>query len=174
MINKYILSILALVIFEYSSAQDIKYITNAPPGARLGVGDQGLPESIDTAHYYSHREIKKLAEPIDGWTNFYKGLDSLTYPQEAKEGKLESSMTVVFRVNENGVLDTVFIESVEEYGRWQKCASCEALIIDYFKNTEWSAGKIRDTPVKTTDYTFILFRIYDPNSEEPSDNPFGY
>lgn len=159
MINKYILSILALIILEYSTAQDVKYFIDVIPQVALAVSDQDLPESIDTTHYYSYNEIKEHSKPLDGWTNFYKNLDSLKYPKDAKEGKIQSLMTVGYQVNERGVLDSVFIESFEKKGDWQKCASCEDLIIDYFKDIRWNAGKIRGTPVKTTDYILIEFTI---------------
>lgn len=159
MINKYILSILAFITLEYSTAQDVKYFIDVIPQVALSVSDEDLPESIDTAHYYSYSEINEHSKPLDGWTSFYKNLDSLKYPKDAKEGKIQSLMTVGYQVNEKGVLDSVFIESFEKKGDLQQCASCEDLLIDHFKNTEWTPGKIRGTPVKTTDYILIEFRI---------------
>lgn len=168
---KLVLYILFLFLAENLMAQDLKYAIRFPPGGRLGVTD--LPDSIDTKHFYTHREIKDLAEPASGWTMFYKKVDSLDYPQKAKEQKLQSSMTVEFRINETGLVDSVFIKSFQNKGRWTKCEACETLIIDYFKNAKWIPGRIGDVAVKTVDYAYVEFRIFDPNSKEPF-SPFGY
>ncbi len=169
---KFILFILSILMCGSVFAQDIKYSIGVPSGVRGSA--QHLPTSIDTNHYYSDREIRELAQPKDGWTSFYRGMDSLTYPQEAKKRKLQSAMKVTFKVNEYGVLDTVYIHSLESYSISQKCTSCEALIVDYFKNTTWTAGKVRDTAVKTIDFMLIEFKIYDPNGSVPTMNPFGF
>lgn len=169
---KLALSTFILLLFGNVHAQDLRYSISVPPGARGAV--QHVPDFIDTSHYYSYREIRDLPQPTDGWEAFYNVMDTLVYPKEAKERKLQSSMTVAFQINESGVVDSVFISSVENYGKWKKCAVCENLIIDYIKNTRWSAGKIGDTPVKTIDFLMVDFTIYDPKNPEKTANPFGY
>ena len=168
---KFVLHLLMLLIAENILAQEITYSIHFPPGGRLGVTD--LPESIDTNHFYTYREIKDLAEPTNGWTAFYSNIDTLEYPQEAIEKKLQSSMTVVYKIDENGLVDSVFIESVQNYGNWTKCVACEAQILTYFKESKWSPGRINEIAVKTIDYTYVEFIIQDPNSEKTL-GPFGY
>ncbi len=172
MYMKFTLCVFTFLLFGNLLAQDLRYSIHAPPGARGAA--QHLPDSIDTNHYYSALEIRDLAQPADGWEAFCNGMDSLVYPKEAKEKKLQTSMRVVFQINESGVVDSVFIASVENHGKWKKCAACENLILDYFKNTQWLAGKIGDIPVKTIDFTFIDFTIYDPKNPEKTANPFGH
>ncbi|MEX2485693.1 MAG: hypothetical protein WED10_14065 [Brumimicrobium sp.] len=154
------LYILALFMAENLAAQEIEYSINFPPIASMWV--EHLPDSIDTNHYYSHLEVVDLPEPANGWAEFYDNIDTLEYPQEAKEQKLQSAMEVVYKIDEKGFVDTVYIKSVESYGHWEKCPSCEALILDVYKNTKWSPGKIGDVPVKTVDFTFVEFTIRDP------------
>jgi hypothetical protein len=162
---KLILTIFALLTLECSVAQEFTYSISAPPGVREGVGSKQLPDSIDQNHYYSYTEIRELAKPLDGWDNFYRNMETFEYPKDAKERKLQSAMTVAFQINENGQVDSVFIKSVDpDNGNLTKCKSCEELILDYFSNTKWSAGKIGEVPVKTTDDVFILFTIHNTNN----------
>jgi len=169
---KFILCIFTILLFGSVFAQDIKYSISVPSGGRSAA--QRLPTTIDTNHYYSYREIKELAQPKDGWTTFYDGMKNLTYPEDAKKRKLQSAMNVAYKINERGEVDSVYIHSVESYSGSQKCASCEALILDYFKNTTWTAGRVRDIPVKTIDFMLIEFKIYDPNGNVPTMNPFRF
>jgi hypothetical protein len=162
---KYILYIVTLLIVQNLKAQELKYYIDFPPGTKPGRGATEEPDSIDTNYFYTYTEIKKIAEPVIGWTKFYNNIDTLDYPQEAKKQKLQTRMTVVYKVDEKGLVDTVYIKSVESHGRWVKCQPCEALIIDYFKNSKWTPGRIGETFVKTFDSAFVEFSIYDPKGK---------
>jgi hypothetical protein len=168
---KFVLYILALFLAENTLSQEIEYYIHFPPGGRLGVKE--LPTSIDTSHFYTYREIRDLAEPADGWETFYRNIDTLDYPKDAKAKKLESSMIVAYRIDENGLVDSVYVSSVRNNDRWSKCASCEALIIDYFKNTKWTPGRIGEVAVKSIDSADLQFIIRDPNSKKVH-SPFDY
>jgi hypothetical protein len=169
---KYLLYIVALLIVQNLTAQDLKYYIDFPSGTKPGRGATKEPDSIDPNYFYTYTEIKKIAEPAIGWTEFYNNLDTLDYPQEAKEQKLQTRMTVVYKIDEKGFVDTVYIESVESHGRWVKCPPCEVLIIDYFKNSKWSPGRSGETFVKTFDSAYIEFSIYDPKAKKIK-GPFG-
>lgn len=155
------------------TAQGISYSIHFPPGGREGIGTKALPITIDTTHYYTIIEIRDLAKPANGWSEFYKGVDTLVYPKKAKDQKLQTSLTVEYRIDATGVVDSVFIRYRETKGRWTKCLDCEKLILDYFSNTKWVPGKIEEVPVKTVDYSHVEFTIYDPNSKQQQSH-FGY
>jgi hypothetical protein len=154
---------------ENAAAQELSYSIHFPPGAREGV--RNLPDSIDPNHYYTYREIRNLAVPTKGWEAFRAYFDTLEYPQEAKKRKLQSVMTVAYKIDENGTVDSVYIQSVEHYGPFTKCEPCEAIMLDYIKHVQWSPGRIGETPVKTKDYVDVEFRIRDPKKIP---GPFGY
>lgn len=166
-------SILYLFLLQNLSAQDTRYSIHFPPGGREGIGSKALPSPIDTTHYYTVREIRDLAKPANGWSEFYKGVETLAYPKKAKDQKLQTSLTVEYRIDATGVVDSVFIRYRAAKGRWTKCLDCEKLILDYFRNTRWIPGKIEEVAVKTVDYSYVEFTIYDPNSKQ-AQSPFGY
>jgi len=148
-------TILFLLLLTSLKAQDIRYSIHFPSGSREGIGSKSLPNPIDTSNYYSYREIRDLAKPANGWTDFYEGVDKLVYPKTAKIKKLQTSLTIEYRIDANGLVDSVFIRHREAGGRWTKCVDCEKLILDYFRNTKWIPGKIEEVPVKTTDYSHL-------------------
>lgn len=171
------LVVVGMLISTCLSAQDIRYSISVPNGVRGAAKE--LPDSIDSNHYYSYQEIRKHAEPTAGWDAFYHEMDSLNYPDEAKKLKIQSSMTVAYKINEFGGVDSVYIHDVDSYGRWKECHSCEMLMIEFLKNTEWTPGKVGEIPVKSIDYLYVRFSIYDPNSKRSdarfeNDDPFGY
>ncbi len=169
---RFILIVFTFLFIGAVSAQDVRYSISVPNGGRMGY--EKLPDSIDTSHYYTHREIRYLAEPADGWSSFYDRLKTLEYPQQAKNKKLQSGITVGYQVNELGILDSVYILRVDIGGKWKKCLICEELILDFFRNFNWKAGTLLEESVKTVDYVNIEFRIYDPNANKESNSgPFG-
>lgn len=170
---KFLFIILFLFLSLCGVAQEITYSIYCPPGASEGMGKKELPDSIDTLHFYTSTEIKVLAVPANGWGDFYVKMRTLDYPLEAKKKKLQSAMTIEYKIDEDGRVDSVSIASIESGGRWDKCTTCEELILDYFRNTKWTPGKIRETPVKTVHYSYVVFDINDPNSKEPK-SVFGY
>ena len=169
---KLLFAIVTLLIVQNLTAQDLKYYIDFPPGTKPGIGATDEPDSIDTNYFYTYTEIKNIAEPAIGWTEFNNNIDTLDYPQEAKEQNLQTRMTVVYKIDEKGFVDTVYIKSVENHGRWAKCQPCEALIIDFFKDSKWSPGRIGKTFVKTVDSAYVEFSIYDPKAKK-IEIPFG-
>ncbi len=170
---KFLASIFFLLLLQSAAAQDVKYSIHFPSGSRQGIGSKSLPNPIDTSIYYSYREIRDLAKPANGWTDFYAGVDKLVYPKTAKIKKLQTSLIIEYRIDANGFVDSVFIRHREVGGRWANCVDCEKLILDYFRNTKWIPRKIEEVPVKTTDDSHVEFTIYDPNSKQPQSH-FGY
>lgn len=169
---RFILSVFVFLIVNVTSAQDVTYSISVPNGGRMGY--EKLPDSIDTSHYYTHREIRYLAEPADGWPSFYDKMKTLEYPLQAKSKKLQSRITVGYRVNELGILDSVYVLRVDIERKWKKCLTCEEVILDFFRDINWKAGTLLGEPVKTVDYVNIEFRIYDPNAKKESNSgPFG-
>lgn len=152
-------------------AQDLEYSIHVPPGVREGAKPPS--DSIDFQRYYTYCEVRERGQPVDGWHAFYQDLENLNYPSEAKSRKLQCAMTVTYRLDENGHVDSVYVPHYETYGRWEKCAPCEQLMIDYVNNTTWTAGRLGETAVKTTDYFYVEFRIHDPNAKEPA-SVFGW
>ena len=161
---KLLLIAIAFLIVDAALAQEISYSISCPPGADMG--NDNLPDSIDTSHYYSRREIRYVAEPLDGWSAFYDKMKLLQYPQKAKDEKLQSRITVGFQVNEQGIPDSVYIRYVDIGREWKKCDVCEELIIDYFRNTTWKAGTLRGLPLKTLNKSYVEFSIYDPKAKK--------
>ena len=166
---RFLLIAFVFLIVDVAFAQDLRYSISVPNGGRMGC--EKLPDSIGMNHYYSHREIRRLAEPADGWDSFYDKLKTLEYPRQAKIKKLQSSLKVEYLVNEYGILDSVYIKHVDIGGKWKKCLVCEELILDFFKELTWKAGTLHNGSVKTVDYTYIEFSIYDPNAKK-GNSPF--
>lgn len=165
---RFIICLFILITSQYLIAQEVQYSISAPSTARWG-GNKVPQNSVDKNRFYKYNELDFLAKPADGWKQFYDGLNALDYPQTAKARKLQTSLTIEFRIDEYGVVDSVYVRSFNR----SKCADCEKLVLDYFKNTQWLPGKIRDIPVKIIDEAYIEFTIYDPNSKK-KENPFGY
>lgn len=126
-----------------------------------------LPSSIDTTHYYTSKEIRDLPEPAAGWDAFYNGIDTLEYPAEAKKRRLQSLLTVAYRIDEKGTADSVYIQSFTKSGKWKRCVPCETQIIHYFSQTQWKPGAVRGTAVKSEGDLLIKYSIYDPTIKEP-------
>ncbi len=165
---------LILIVFTFLfvgvvSAQDVTYSISVPNGSRMGY--EKLPDSIDTSHYYTHREIRYLAEPADGWPSFYDRMKTLEYPEQAKKKKLQSRITVGYQVNDFGVLDSVYILRVDIGGSWKKCLVCEEFALNFFRDLKWKVGNLRGVPIKTIDYLELEFRVYEPNAKKES-SPF--
>lgn len=152
-------------------AQKVRYSIDTPPGAREGPRD--LPTSIDTNHYYTYLEIRNLPKPSAGWSDFYEKMDSLDYPPQAKKQKLQTSMTIFYQIDEYENLDSVSVQSIHNYGKWTKCGPCETQILDFIRQTQWSAGKINDTHVKSEDWLIIEYSIFDPK-DTSSGGYFGH
>lgn len=169
---KYLFLLFTLFAFNDFFAQELVYSIGFPPGAREGLGSKAEPTIIDTNHYYSYREIRKLAEPANGWQAFYDGVESLQYPKKAKAQKLQAFLTIEYRIDAQGNVDEVIIHNDEKSGSSSTCSDCEKLMLDYFKNTKWLPGKIGDEPVKTVDYSHVEFSIYDPKGKRIN-QPFG-
>ena len=165
---RFTICLLILFISQNFIAQEVQYSIGAPPGARWG-GNKVPQNSVDNNRFYKYNELDFLAKPVVGWEQFYYGLKALDYPQKAKAQKLQTSLTIEYRIDEHGVIDSVYVRSFN----WSKCVDCEKLVLDYFKNAQWLPGKIRDIPVKTIDEAYIEFTIYDPNSKK-KENPFGF
>jgi len=163
----------ALFIVSNLDAQQISYRIYVPNGAYGGL--EKLAEEIDSTHYYTHREIRYRAEPENGWSDFYERIRKLSYPEKAKIKKQQASMVVFYKVNEKGIVDSVYVERYSTQGKWSKCSSCEALIMDLIEDSKWKPGRIGDVSVKTIDFLTVHFEIHDPNAEkEDSDfNPFN-
>ena len=168
---KFYIGLISVLIPTLAPAQNIQYSISVPPSASEVAQDP--PDSIDMNHYYSYKEIRAVAEPAQGWYAFYDNIGTLNYPDEAKKLKTQGLMTVAYMINEFGGVDSVYIHSVNEYGKWKACPSCESLILKFLKNTKWIPGKTGNRPVKSIDYIHILFSIYDPNHKQ-ADSPFGY
>lgn len=165
---RFIICLFILFFTQNLISQDVKYSISAPPGARSG-GNKVPTNSIDQNRFYKYNELDFLAKPVDGWEQFYDGLNALDYPQTAKARKLQTSLTIEFRIDEHGSVDSVYVRSFDR----SKCVDCEKLVLDYFKNVKWLPGKIRDISVKTIDEAYIEFTIYDPNSKK-KESPFGF
>lgn len=160
------------IILAQSSSTEMKYYITVPNSGRMGA--TSLPDSIDDNHYYTVREIKEMAEPVNGWEHFYEGLNKLEYPAEAKKKEQQAFFAVRYQINERGEADSVYVSSVKEANCFEKCSSCEALVIEYFKNTEWKSGSVRDTAVKTVDYYYVEFTFSGPKSKPCSHLPFSW
>ena len=166
---RFINTVLVLLMFQCASAQNISYSIAVPNSGRAGVTE--LPTTIDTSHFYSYREINHLAKPTLGWNSYYQLMGELEYPEHAKNRKIQSSIIVGFKVDKNGEIIRVFIESFRESSKWKKCEACETLIIDFFMGIEWLPGQINNENVKTINYEEVSFTIYDPKSNR-NNSPF--
>lgn len=166
---RFILFMLLLLMIQCVNAQNISYSISVPNGGRAGVTQ--LPTQVDTNHYYSYREINNLAKPNIGWSSYYQAMGELSYPETAKNQKIQCSLIIGFKIDEKGEVVSVTIGSFQEDGKWGKCADCETLIIDFFKNIQWIPGHLHHKNVKTINYEEVQFTIYDPDSKEVF-NPF--
>lgn len=165
---KFIFLIVFLIVTQNILSQEIQYSIHFPSGNKMSVSDYS--DSSETHHFYSFDETKNLAEPEIGWSAFYENLKASEYPQNAKKNKLQSSMFVIYKIDENGQVIDVLIR--KDQNKKNNCEDCEKLITNFIKSTKWIPGKIGETAVKTIDAFVVQFRIYDPNSKIPK-SPFG-